>query len=83
MTENRKSVLDFVKHERDWIAIHFAAVELAQLSKFSDGWPKLSLDQWRAEIYSAVKDGDLVLDGTRVKFVAKKVEPKVTQGELF
>jgi hypothetical protein len=83
MTEPRKAVLDFVRHERDWIAIHFAAVELAQLGGFSDGWPKLSHDQWRVEIYSAVKDGDLVIDGTRVKFQVKKVEPKMSQGELF
>lgn len=83
MTDHRKAVLDFVRHERDWIGIHFACLELVQLSKFSEEWPKLSLELWRVEIDAAVKSGELITDGQRVKAATEKKAIKPTQGELF
>lgn len=80
--ERIQAVAEFVKSEREWVAIFKVAVELAGLSKVGT-WPKGDSNEYIVAIESAALMGLIERAGSNVRRKREVVETKAVQGSLF
>lgn len=81
-TERIQAAAEFVKNERDWVAIFKAAVELSHLSKLGS-WPLGDSNDYIQAIESAVLTGLIERSGSNVRAKRAEKETKATQMGLF
>ncbi len=81
-TERIEAAAEFVKNERDWVAIFKAAVELSHLSKLGS-WPLGDSNDYIQAIESAVLTGLIERSGSNVRAKRAEKETKATQMGLF
>ncbi len=79
------TLIDFVKHERDWVSAHLVSCELEKLGRLAPSdWPVATVEQWREAIDGAVAAGQLEEDGRgNVRFRPKEVRKPKEEGWLF
>lgn len=80
-----QSIIDFVRGERDWVSIHFAACDLARLGKAApESWPVLTVDEWRTAIEGAIASGMLRSNGKEVRLPEIQTpDREMSQPSLF
>ncbi len=73
-------LIDFIRGNREPIAITEAAEELSRLGNLGAAWPRASVEHWQRELQRLVDAGKLVRCGEMLS-VAK--QETMRQGELF